>query len=87
MVLDVDIVLCWKRDCESVKRKCSGFAARRIPSSFWTEIKGLENLFVDIAHHLGETHYICVSMYCFNLFCILFIDLTVYVLLLCDPIF
>ena len=82
MVLDVGIVLCWKRDCESVKRKCSGFAAGRIPSSFWTKIKGLENLFVDVAHRLGEPRYIFVSLYCFNLFCILFIDLTVYLLLL-----
>ena len=51
------------------------------------EIKGLENLFVDVAHRLGEPHYICVSLYCFNLFCILFINLTVYLLLLCGPIF
>ena len=28
------IVLYWKRDRESVKRKCSGFATGRIPSSF-----------------------------------------------------
>ena len=62
MVLDVGIVLYWKRDCESVKRKCSSFAAGRIPSSFWTEIKGLENLFVDVAHRLGEPCYICVSL-------------------------
>ena len=62
IVLDVGIVLCWKIDCERVKRKCNGFAARRIPSSFWTEIKGLENLFVDVAHRLGEPHYICVSL-------------------------
>ena len=68
MVLDVGIVLCWKRDCESVKRKCSGFAVGRIPSSFWTAIKGLENFFVDVAHRLGEPHYICVSLYCFNFF-------------------
>ena len=87
MVLDVGTVLCWKRDCESVKRKCSGFAAGCIPSSFWTAIKGLENFFVDVAHRLGEPHYICVSLYYFNLFCILFIDLTVYLLLLCGPIF
>ena len=87
MVVDVGIVLCWKRDYESVKRKCSGFATGRIPSSFWTEIKGLENLFVDVAHHLGEPSYICVSMYCFNLFCILFLNLTVYLLLLCGPVF
>ena len=40
-VLDVGTVLYWKRDCESVKRKCSGFAAGCIPSSFWTVIKGL----------------------------------------------
>ena len=26
MVLDVGIVLYWKRDCESVKRKCNSFA-------------------------------------------------------------
>ena len=62
MVLDVDIVLCWKRDCESVKRKCSGFAAGCIPSSFWTEIKGLANFFMDVDHRLGEPHYICVSV-------------------------
>ena len=43
--------------CESVKRKCSGFAAGCIPSSFW-----IENLFVDVAHRLGEPHYICVSL-------------------------
>ena len=36
------IVLSWKRDCESEKRKCSGFAAGCIPSSLWTVIKGLE---------------------------------------------
>ena len=35
------IVLYQKRDCESVKRKCNGFTARCIPSSFWTVIKGL----------------------------------------------
>ena len=35
------IVLYWKRYCESMKRKCSGFAAGCIPSSFWTVIKGL----------------------------------------------
>ena len=68
MVLDVGIVLCWKRDCESVKRKCSSFAAGRIPSSFWTEIKGLANLFVDVAHRLGEPRYICVSLYCLMCF-------------------
>ena len=28
-----------ERGCESVKRKCSGFAASCIPSSFWTLIK------------------------------------------------
>ena len=87
MVLDVGIVLCWKRDCESVKRKCNSFAARCIPSSFWTKIKGLANFFVDVAHHFGESCYICVSLYCFNLFCILFIDLIVYLLLLCSPVF
>ena len=85
-VLDVSIVLYWKRDCESVKRKCSGFAAGCIPSSFWTAIKGLANFFVDVAHRLGEPRYICVSLYCFN-FCILFIDLTIYLLLLCGPVF
>ena len=36
------IVLYWKRDCESVKKKCNSFAAGCIPSSFWTVIKGLE---------------------------------------------
>ena len=36
------IVLYWKRDYESVKRKCSGFATGCIPSSFWIVIKGLE---------------------------------------------
>ena len=56
------IVLYWKRDCESVKRKCSSFVAGCIPSSFWTVIKGLANFFVDIAHRLGEPHYICVSL-------------------------
>ena len=81
------IVLYWKRDCESVKRKCSGFAAGCIPSSFWTAIKGLANFFVDVAHRLGEPRYICVSLYCFNLFCILFIDIIVYLLLLCGPVF
>ena len=30
-----------ERDCESVKRKCSGIAAGCIPSYFWTIIKGL----------------------------------------------
>ena len=35
------IVLYWKRDYESVKRKCSSFAVGCIPSSFWTVIKGL----------------------------------------------
>ena len=35
------IVLYWKRDYESMKRKCSGFAAGCIPSSFWIVIKGL----------------------------------------------
>ena len=62
IVLDVGIVSCWKRDRESVKRKCSGFAAGRIPLSFWTEIKRLANLFVDVAHRLGEPRYICVSL-------------------------
>ena len=62
IVLDVGIILCWKRDYESMKRKCSGFAAGHIPSSFWTEIKGLGNLFVDVAHRLGEPRYICVSL-------------------------
>ena len=56
------IVLYWKRDCESVKRKRNGFAAGCIPSSFWTVIKGLANLFVDIAHRLVEPRYICVSL-------------------------
>ena len=87
MVLDVGTVLYWKRDYESVKWKCNGFAAGCIPSSFWTVIKGLENFFVDVAHHLGEPLYICVFLYCFNLFCILFIILTLYMLLLCGPIF
>ena len=27
-------ILYWKRDCESVKRKCNSFAAGCIPSSF-----------------------------------------------------
>ena len=40
-MIEYGIILCWKRDCESVKRKCSSFAARCIPSSFWTVIKGL----------------------------------------------
>ena len=62
ILLDVGIVLCWKRDYESVKRTCNGFAAGHIPSSFWTKIKGLTNLFVDIAHRLGEPHYIYVSL-------------------------
>ena len=35
------IVLYWKRECESVKRKCSGLATGCIPSYFWTIIKGL----------------------------------------------
>ena len=35
------IVLYQKRDCDSVKRKCSSFVAGCIPSSFWTIIKGL----------------------------------------------
>ena len=35
------IVLYWKRDCESVKRKCNGFAAGCIPSPLWIVIKGL----------------------------------------------
>ena len=56
------IVLYWKRDYESVKRKCYGFATGCIPSSFWTVIKRTGNFFVDIAHRLGEPHYICVSM-------------------------
>ena len=56
------ILLYWKRDCESMKRKCSSFAAGCIPSSFWTVIKGLENFFVDVAHRLGEPRYICVSL-------------------------
>ena len=30
------IILYWKRDRESVKRKCNGFAVGCIPSSFWT---------------------------------------------------
>ena len=47
---------------ESMKRKCKGFVASCIPSSFWTEIKGLENLFVDVAHRLGEPCYIYVSL-------------------------
>ena len=42
---------------------------------------------MDVAHRLGEPRYICVSLYCFNLFCILFINLTVYLLLLCSPVF
>ena len=87
MVLDVGIVLYWKRDCESVKRKCSGFAAGCIPSSLWTAIKGLANFFVDVAHRLGEPSYNCVSLYCLNLFCILFINLTVYLLSLYGPFF
>ena len=56
------IVLYWKRDCESVKRKCNGFPTGCIPSSFWTIIKGLANFFVDVAHRLGEPRYICVSL-------------------------
>ena len=56
------IVLYWKRDCESMKRKCSGFAAGCIPSSFRTVIKGLANFFVDVDHRLGEPCYICVSL-------------------------
>ena len=56
------IVLYWKRDRESMKRKCNGFAVRCIPSSFQNVIKGLANLFVDIAHRLGEPRYICVSL-------------------------
>ena len=56
------IVLYWIRDCESVKRKCNGFAARRIPSPFWIEIKGLKKKIVDVAHCLGEPRYICVSL-------------------------
>ena len=87
MVLDVGIVLCWKRDYESMKRKCSGFAAGCIPSYFWTVIKGLENFFVDVDHRLGEPRYICVSLYCFNLFCILCINLTVYLLFFYGPVF
>ena len=35
------IILYRKRDYESVKRKCSGFAAGCIPSSFCTVIQGL----------------------------------------------
>ena len=35
------IVLYWKRDCESVKRKCSSFVVGCIPSSLWTVIQGL----------------------------------------------
>ena len=56
------IVLYCKRDCESVKKKCNGFAAGCIPSSFWTVIKGLANFFVDVAHHLDEPRYIYVSL-------------------------
>ena len=56
------IVLYLKRDCESMKRKCSGFSAGCIPSSFWTVINGMENFFVDVAHCLGEPRYICVSL-------------------------
>ena len=60
---DYGIVLYWKRDCESVKRKCSSFAAGCIPSSFWTAIKGLANLFVDVAHCFGwTTLYLCLSV-------------------------
>ena len=33
MLLDVGTVLYWKRDCESVKRKCSGFVAGCIQES------------------------------------------------------
>ena len=81
------IVLYWKRDCESVKRKCIGFVAGCMPSSFWNTIKGLENFFMDVALRLGEPCYIYVSLYCFNLFCIFIIDLTVYLLLLCGLVF
>ena len=56
------IVLYWKRDCESVKRKCNGFATGCIPSSFWIVIKGQAHFFLDIAHRLGEPCYICVSL-------------------------
>ena len=87
MVLDVGIVLCWKKDCESMKRKCSGFVAGCIPSSFWTAIKGLTNFFVDISHRLCEPRYIYVSLYCLLCFYILFIDLNVNLLLLCGPVF
>ena len=51
------IVMYWKRDYESMKRKCSGFAKGCIPSYFWTG-----NFFVDVAHRLGEPRYICVSL-------------------------
>ena len=34
IVKRLSMVLYWKRDCESVKRKCSSFAAGCIPSSF-----------------------------------------------------
>ena len=56
------IILYWKRDCESMKRKCNSFAAGCIPSYFWTAIKGLVNFFVDVSHRLGEPRYICVSL-------------------------
>ena len=49
-ITEYGIVLYWKRDCETVKRKCSVFAVGCIPSSFWTVIKGVENFFVDVAH-------------------------------------
>ena len=87
MVLDVGTVLYWKRDYESVKRKCSGFAARCIPSSFWTIIKGVE-ISLWTYPIVWVNHVISLSLWnVFNVFCILFNDLTVYLLLLCGPIF
>ena len=81
------IVLYWKRDFERVKRKCSSFATGCIPSSFWTVIKGLAISFWTYPI-VWVNHVISVSL-CnvFNVFCILFNDLTIYVLLLCRPFF
>ena len=75
------------RDCESVKRKCNGFVAGCIPSSFWTVIKGLEiSLWTYPIVWVNHIIYVFLC-YVFNVFFILFNDLTVYFLLLYGPVF
>ena len=86
MTIDGIILYC-KRDCESMPRKCSGFSGGCIPSSFQTVIKGLA-ISLWTQPIVWVNHVISVSLYTVLMcFCILFIDLTVYLLLLYGPIF